>query len=114
MALAQGAMGLGSIMAPYMCKKLGRINTVMICQIVSIPFLMFIAVPPSVIAVSAALFIRNALMNMRTPIINTMSMELVEVSQRSIFASANNIAGNVSRALSAVVAGFMMSNFANG
>lgn len=114
MALAQGAMGLGSLITPYMCKKMGRINTVMICQIVSIPFLMFIAVPPSVVAVSAALFIRNALMNMSSPIINTMSMELVEVSERSIFASANNIAGNVSRALSAVVAGFMMSNFANG
>lgn len=114
MALAQGAMGLGGLMTPFMAKKLGRINTVIICQIISIPFLMFIAIPPSVIVVSIALFIRNALMNMTSPITNTMSMELVNQNERSIFASANNIAGNVSRALSAVVAGFIMNNFANG
>lgn len=114
MALAQGAMGLGSLITPYMSKKFGRINTVIICQVISIPFLLFIAIPPSLVIVSISLFLRNALMNMSGPITNTMSMELVETSERSIFASANNIAGNVSRALSAVVAGFIMKNFANG
>jgi MFS family permease len=114
MALAQGAMGIGGLITPLMAKKYGRIKTIIICQIVSIPFLMLIAIPPSILIVSIALFVRNALMNMTGPITGNLSMEMVKDYERSIFASINNIAGNLSRALSAVVAGFIMNNFANG
>lgn len=114
LSLAQGAMGIGCLVTPYIAKRLGKVNTVIICQAISIPFLMLIALPPSVIVVSIALFMRNAFMNMAMPIINNMAMDIVGEEQRSIFASINGISGNLSRGLSAVAAGFIMRNFTNG
>jgi predicted MFS family arabinose efflux permease len=53
-------------------------------------------------------------MNMAGPIVGNLSMEIIKEDERSIFASINNISGNLSRAISAVVAGFIMKNFING
>lgn len=114
MALAQGAMGIGGLVTPWLAKKYGKVKTIIMCQIISIPFLMLIAIPPSIYIVSMALFIRNALMNMAGPIIGNMTMELVKDYERSIFASLNNVSSSISRALSAILAGYIMKNFANG
>ena len=114
MSLAMAAMGIGGLITPVMAQRYGRIKTIITCQIVSIPFLMLIAMPPSIIVVSIALFIRNALMNMSGPIVNNMAMELVKGPERPIFASINNISVNLSRALSAVIAGVIMNHLANG
>lgn len=114
MSLAQAAMGAGGLITPFMAGKYGKVKTIIICQIVSIPFLMLIALPPSIVVVSVALFIRNALMNMATPIVNNMAMEMVKEQERPIFSSLNNISSNLSRALSAVIAGIIMNNFTNG
>lgn len=114
MALAQGSMGIGGLITPLMAQRFGKVNTIIMCQMASIPFLMLIAMPPSIVIVSVAMFMRNGLMNMAGPIVGNMSMEIVNRSERSIFASVNNIAGNLSRGLSAVVAGFIMNNLKNG
>lgn len=114
MSLAQAAMGMGGLITPFMAQKYGRVKTIIICQMVSIPFLMIIAMPPSIVIVSIAMFIRNALMNMSGPIVNNMAMELVKSDERPIFASINNISVNLSRALSAVIAGIIMNHLSNG
>lgn len=114
MGLAQGAMGIGGITTPLLAKKFGRVKTIIICQVISIPFLMLIALPSYLIVVSIALFIRNALMNMTGPITNNLSMEMINKYERPIFSGVNNLCGNLARALSAVVAGYIMSHFANG
>ena len=114
MSLSQAAMGIGGLITPIMAQRHGKVKTIILCQIVSIPFLMLIAIPPSLIIVSLALFIRNTLMNMSVPIVNNMAMELVNEHQRPVFASINNISSNLSRALGAVIAGFIMKKFTNG
>ncbi len=114
MSLAQAAMGIGGLITPYMAAKYGRIKTIIICQVASIPFLMLIALPPNIVIVAGALFIRNGLMNMAGPVVGNLSMELIEENERSIFASINNISNNLSRALSAVVGGFIMNKFSHG
>lgn len=114
MSLAQAAMGMGGLITPFMAQKYGRVKTIIICQMISIPFLMIIAMPPSIVIVSIAMFIRNALMNMSGPIVNNMAMELVKSDERPIFASINNISVNLSRALSAVIAGIIMNHLSNG
>ena len=114
MSLAQGAMGLGGLITPFMAAKYGRIKTIIMCQVASIPFLMLIALPPNIIVVTIALFMRNGLMNMAGPVVGNLSMELIDEDERSIFASVNSISNNLSRALSAVVGGFIMNHFAYG
>ncbi len=114
MSLAQAATGIGGLITPRMAYKFGRVKTIIMCQVASIPFLMLIALPPNINIVAIALFIRNGLMNMASPVVGNMSMELIEEHERPMFASINNISNNLSRALSAVVAGFIMNNFSRG
>lgn len=114
MSLSQASMGIGGLITPILAQRFGKVNTIIMCQVASIPFLMLIAMPPSVVIVASAMFMRNGLMNMAGPIVGNMTMEMVKGSERSIFASVNNIAGNLSRGLSAVAAGFIMNNLANG
>lgn len=114
MSISMVAMGVGGLIMPYIARKFGKANAIIICQIASIPFLLLIATPPSIIVVSIAFFMRSALMNMAGPIIGNISMELVESENRSILSSLNNVSNNLSRALSAVIAGFIMKNFARG
>lgn len=114
MALAQGAMGIGGLITPSMTNKFGRIKTIMICQSISIPFLMLIALPPNLYIVATALLFRNALMNMAGPVISSLSMELIDDDERSIYSSLNSISNNLSRAISALVAGYIMENLPHG
>lgn len=114
MALAQGAMGIGGLITPHMTTKFGRTKTILICQSVSIPFLMLIALPPNIYIVATALLFRNALMNMAGPVINNLSMELINDDERSIYSSLHGISNNLSRAVSALVAGYIMENLPHG
>lgn len=114
MALSQVAMGIGGLIIPMLVKKFSKVNTIIICQIVSIPFLLLIATPPSILIVSIAFFMRSALMNMTSPVINNMAMELVEEKMQPILSSAINFSGNISRALSVCIAGFIMKYMTNG
>lgn len=114
MSLSQVSTGIGGLATPILAKKFGKVNAIIICQIASIPFLLLIATPPSILIVSIAFFMRSALMNMTGPIINNISMELVTNEKRAVLSSILNLASSFTRAISAVVAGFMMKNFANG
>ena len=114
MSLAQCSMGLGGLITPYMAAKFGRIKTILICQSVSIPFLMLIALPPNIYIVACALLFRNGLMNMAGPVINSLSMELIEDSKRSTYSSLNSISNNLSRAFSAMLGGYIMKNLPFG
>lgn len=114
MSLSQIATGLGGLLTPIMANRFGKVNTIIICQIASIPFLLLIATPPSILIVSVAFFMRSALMNMTGPVINNISMELVSNEKRPVLSSILNLSSNFTRAISAVVAGFLMKNLANG
>jgi MFS family permease len=114
MSLSQVATGIGGLITPILANKFGKVNTIIICQIASIPFLLLIATPSSISVVSIAFFMRSALMNMAGPVISNISMELVENEKRSVLSSILNLSSSFTRAISAVAAGFMMKHFANG
>ena len=114
MSLSQVATGVGGLITPILANKFGKVNTIIMCQIASIPFLLLIATPSSIFIVSIAFFMRSALMNMSGPVISNISMELVENEKRSVLSSILNLSSSFTRAISAVSAGFMMKHFANG
>lgn len=67
-----------------------------------------IAAPSCIAAVAVAFFMRSALMNMAGPVINNMSMEIVKSEQRPLLSSLMNLSSNLSRAISAAIAGVIM------
>lgn len=114
MSISQIATGIGGLLTPLLARRFGKVKTIIMCQIASIPFLLLIATPPSILLVSIAFFMRSALMNMTGPVINNISMELVDSSRRSVLSSIFNLSANLSRALSIMAAGFIMKNFERG
>lgn len=111
LSLSNGATALAGLIAPVLASKYGKVKTVVGTQLASIPFLLLIALPPNIYLVSVALFMRSALMNMSSPVASNFSMELVEPDDRGKISSLMRISDNVSRALSAVAAGYIMSRW---
>ena len=111
LSFSQGATAVAGLLAPILADRFGRVATVVGTQMASIPFLLLIALPPNIYLVSFALFMRSALMNMSNPIASTFSMEIVGAENRGKVSSLSRIADNLTRAISAVVAGYIMANW---
>lgn len=111
LSLSHGATALAGLAAPVLASKYGKANTVVGTKLASIPFLFLIALPSNVYVVSVALFMRSALMNMSSPVASNISMEIVEPNERGKISSLMRISDNVSRALSTMAAGYIMSRW---
>lgn len=111
LSFTHGATAIAGLIAPVLATRYGKVKTVVGTQMASIPFLLLIALPPNVYLVSAALFIRSALMNMSNPVASNFSMEIVEPDKRGKVSSLMRISDSVSRAFSAAAAGYIMSRW---
>ncbi|MDO4753887.1 MAG: MFS transporter [Bacillota bacterium] len=110
MAATQVGMALGGLMVPLLAKKFGSIKTVIACQLISIPFLLSISMPMTMWTVMISLFMRSALMNMATPVIGSLAMELVDKELQTFMSSLIHLTNSGMRALGAFVGGYMMYN----
>lgn len=110
MAYSQAATIIGAFLVPYVSKKLGRVYTVQLCQILSIPFLIVISIAGSVWLTTLVFFMRSALMNMAQPALQSLTMEMVGDEERSALSSLISLANHITRGISASVAGYIMAN----
>jgi phosphomannomutase len=78
MAFAQFGTVLGGLLTPILSRRLGRVKFVLICQLMSIPFLISISFPQGAFIMAISFFFRNSLMNMANPVLQSMAMDLVE------------------------------------
>lgn len=111
LSFSQGATGIAGLIAPILANRFGKVATVVGTQLASIPFLLLVALPPNVYVVAFALFMRSALMNMSNPVASTFSMEVVDADRRGKVSSLMRIADNLTRAVSAAIAGWIMANW---
>jgi len=111
LSLSNGATAVAGLLAPALVPRLGRVRTVVFTQVASIPFLLMIAVPPWLWLVGTAMFFRNALMNMSSPVAASFSMEIMEPHLRGTTSSLMRIADSLARALSSVCAGWIMARW---
>ena len=108
LSVSQVGMVLAGLLAPYLILKMGKVKSVVLSQLVSIPFLLMIALPQSLGIVILSFLLRNALMNMSYPISSCFTMEITPTEQRASVASLVGMAQNLSRAASAIFGGWLM------
>ena len=108
LSVSQVGMVLAGLLAPYLILKMGKVKSVVVSQLVSIPFLLMIALPQSLGIVILSFLLRNALMNMSYPISSCFTMEITPTEQRASVASLVGMAQNLSRAASAIFGGWLM------
>jgi len=111
LSFAQLGCIVGGFIIPIMSNKLGKIRSVILCQILSIPFLLSIAFPQGIAIITISFFMRNGLMNMAMPLIQNLSMEIVDEKERTNLSSFVSLSSNISRALGIYIGGFLMETF---
>lgn len=108
LSISQFGCIIGGMIIPFIVSKVGRARTVILCQLISIPFLLSIMFPQGIIMITIAFFMRNGLMNMATPVIQNLEMELIEEDERTNLSSLAAVVQNLSRAIGITIGGFLM------
>ncbi|MDO4800422.1 MAG: MFS transporter [Bacillota bacterium] len=111
MAFAQVGMIVGGLIVPVLAQRYGRVQTVVGCQLMSIPFLISITFPQSFWLIVFSLFFRSMLMNMAGPVINNLAMELVDDELRTFMSSMVSLMNSAFRALGIFVGGILMQHY---
>lgn len=108
-ALAQASMAVGAIAVPYMVSRIGKVKTVSLTYMLSIPFLIVLAVSTNLYIAGAAYILRMLFMNMSVPIANSFSMEIVHSEEMASVSSLTSMGSYISIAVSSYIAGVLMS-----
>ena len=101
------------LMSPWLVRAFGRIKSVLITQLLSIPALLSISFAPGLWIVALLYWFRTALMNMSSPIATSFAMEIVPSDMRATASSTINMGNSIARSASQILGGFMMDTWGN-
>ncbi len=107
-SIAQLLTILGSLLSPLFAKKFGLINTIIITQLVSIPFLFILGFSSFFPLILTSFFLRNALMNMASPLSTNFSLEIVDSEDRPFASGLLSLAWLASWGLTANFGGYFI------
>ena len=108
------AMAVGFLLAPAIADSMGKIQLVVMTQLVSIPFLVLLGFSPFYGLAALAYYARLTLMNMSNPVYQTFVMEHVEPDARATAASLISMAWSSGRAFSPTVSGYIQVRYGFG
>jgi len=108
-ALGNVTLGIGTLAAPMLSNKIGKVKAVVLCEYFSMPFIMFMTLSPNLALAATAYLFRGALMNMAGPVSTTLQMEMVAQSERATTSGLMVMADNIPRAITASISGEMMT-----
>jgi len=110
-AMGQGAVLLGMLSSPIIANRIGKVRTILLTQIISIPFMLILGYIRFIPIVILAFLVRGALMNMSVPVSNTFSMEKVSEKEHAITNSILMLSWTSSWAISALIGGQIIEKF---
>lgn len=109
-SIGQVTMVVGLLLIPMLTERIGKVRTIAITQLLSIPFLILIAVTTNIYLAGFAYVMRMTFMNMANPAISSFNMELLGDRERATVGSLTSMGWNVFLALSTYLSGIMMAN----
>jgi MFS family permease len=108
-SLSNVTLGIGTLVAPALSRKLTKVKSVALCEYLSMPFIMLTTLSPSLTWAATAYIARNALMNMAGPIGTALQMELVTPTERATTNGLMVMADNIPRGITVSISGIMMT-----
>jgi MFS family permease len=100
---AQAAtMAVGVMLAPVIAEKLGKVNTIVGTQLLSLPFMVLLALTHNVYFAVFALVVRASLMNMSHPVSSALVLGLCKKKEQGILNALLTMSWTASWAVSAV------------
>ena len=103
-------LGVATLFSPLLVRYLGRIRSVTVSQLTSIPMLLIIALVPNYWVVAAAFWFRNMFMNMSGPISGAFTMEIVDERRRATTNGLTQAASSFFQAISVSISGYVMDH----
>jgi predicted MFS family arabinose efflux permease len=113
-ALLQGMMVIGFLSGPIIARRIGMLNTIVFSQLLSIPFMLILALAPSLPLAIGAFLIRGTLMNMAGPIQSLFNMEIVPPVDREVANSFTTLAWNGAWTVSSWIGGTIIHTLSFG
>ncbi len=98
----------GMYLAPIVAKRIGNLKTVIICQYLSIPFLLLTLFAPSFWVAGVGFAIRNALMNMTGPVWSSFWMGVCQPSELSTVSSILTVFWNTANSTGTRIGGQLL------
>lgn len=101
----------GLLLAPVIAERIGKVRTVVISQLVSIPFLVILGLTNVLFLAVIAFLVRAALMNMAQPLFTNFAMEKVNHDEQPFTNALLVIAWTAGWGVSASIGGFLIERF---
>lgn len=105
------ATAITVLIQPYLVKKFGQIRTILIVQILSMPFMVILGFAPWLWLVIIAMFTRGALMNAGSPVYAANAMSRLTEQDRPMYSALNMIGWNTTWAIAATLSGVVRQFF---
>ncbi len=110
MSISQIGTVVGGLCIPFLTRRFGKVNTIIACQLMSIPFLLSISFPQGIIIMTISFFFRSSFMNMANPVVESLAMDLVDDKNRTIMSSIFMLTNHLFRAIGTSLGGYIMQN----
>jgi MFS family permease len=94
-ALSSVVTGVATLASPVLADRWGRIRSLVITQMMSIPFLLMIGFVPNIWVAGLAFWVRAALMNMGNPLYSAFAMEQVAARERATVSGLMGMSWNI-------------------
>ncbi|MEN3044696.1 MAG: MFS transporter [Candidatus Hydrothermales bacterium] len=91
-SISQFMMIIGTLSAPFFAKIFGKIKTVIISQMLSVPFLFILSITYNFPLAAISFLLRATLMNMAQPLVMNFSLEIVNENDRPLVSGILNVA----------------------
>ncbi|MFX1562921.1 MAG: MFS transporter [Promethearchaeota archaeon] len=98
-------LSAGVFLSPALSTRIGKVSTVVLCQALSLPFLLLIAIIINPFVAIICYLFRGVLMNATAPVDNTLRMESVPSNWRANMSAISGFAWNFPWAISTQVTG---------
>lgn len=108
-SLGNITLAVAILVTPVLSKKLTKARFVVLCQYLSVPFIMFTSLSPNLTWAGASYIARTSLMNMAGPIGTTFQMESVTPTERATASGLMVMSDSIPRAATATISGAMMA-----
>jgi len=108
---SQFLMVTGVLISPPLAQRYGKIKTVVMTQIISVPFLFILGITHNLYLAIISFLVRAALMNMAQPLVTNFAMEMVKEEDHSITNGLLTIAWTAAWGVSANFGGRLIEKY---
>ncbi|NLP05834.1 MFS transporter [Candidatus Fermentibacteria bacterium] len=110
-SVMQVGLFLGMLSAPLLTRRLGKVDSIVLTELASVPFMLVLALTRNLPLAVFAFVMRGTLMNMNLPIAANFEMELLEEKDRPFTNAVSTIAWNGAWTISAAAGGAVIEKY---